>query len=69
MTPISLAALGVTIVGAVLGYIFVMLGFTLYLGLNDIPLTGTESLVVIGTGVVCIVIGYVGWRGFLVFAQ
>lgn len=68
-TPLSLVSLTVTVLGAVLGYIFLILGATLYFDLNGLPLTGTESLIVVGTGVVCLVVGYVGWRGFITFAR
>lgn len=68
MGPLGAVSLGVTVIGAVLGYVFVMLGITLYLDLNDIPLTSVESLVVIGTGIACIAVAYGGWRGFLTFA-
>ncbi|ESP89405.1 hypothetical protein [Candidatus Halobonum tyrrellensis] len=69
LTPISLVSLGVTVTGAVLGYIFLMLAFTLYLGLNGLPLTDTQSLLVAGTGVACLAAGYGGWRAFLAFAK
>lgn len=69
LTPISIVSLGVMVTGAVLGYIFIILAFTLYLGLNDLPLTNSQSLVVAGSGVACLVIGYVGWRGFMTFAH
>lgn len=69
MGPMGLVSLGITILGAVLGYIFVILGITLYFGLNDLPLTPTQSLTVLGTGVVCLVVAYTGWRGFMTFAR
>lgn len=69
ITPLSLVSLAVTVLGAVLGYIFLVLGVTLYFGLNDLPLTNTQSLIVVGTGVACIAAGYAGWRGFLTFVR
>lgn len=69
LTPISLVSLGVTVAGAVLGYIFLILAFTLYLDLNGLPLSDTQSLIVAGTGLVCLVLAYAGWRGFMAFAH
>ncbi|QZX99656.1 hypothetical protein [Halobaculum rubrum] len=67
--PLGVASLGVMIVGLVLGYIFMMLGVTLYFNLNGIQeISSIESLIVLATGVVCFVAGYAGWRGFMGFA-
>ncbi|WP_435064026.1 hypothetical protein [Halobaculum sp. EA56] len=67
--PLGVVSLGVMIIGLVLGYIFTLLGVTLYFDLNGIGgISPTESLVVLGSGVACIVVGYLGWRGFMGFA-
>lgn len=67
--PLGAASLGVMILGLVVGYIFTMLGITLYLGLNGIEgISDVEALTVIATGLVCIVAGYGGWKGFMGFA-
>ncbi|WP_277553197.1 hypothetical protein [Halobaculum limi] len=67
--PLGVASLGVMILGLVLGYIFTMVGVTLFFDLNGIQgISESESIVVIGTGIVCIFIGYAGWRGFMGFA-
>jgi len=67
--PLGAASLGVMILGLVVGYILTMLGITLFLDLNGIGgISTVESLTVTGTGVACIVLGYVGWRGFMGFA-
>lgn len=69
MLPISLVSLAVTVLGAVLGFIFVMLGITLYLDLNGLPLTTTQSLTVVATGLVSLAVGYGGWKSFMTFAH
>ncbi|WP_224332258.1 hypothetical protein [Haloprofundus halobius] len=68
--PLGLASLGLTLVGAVVGYILTMLGITLYFGLNGLgnDITTVESFIVMGTGLVCLAAGYTGWRGFMTFA-
>ncbi|KTG09937.1 hypothetical protein AUR64_09960 [Haloprofundus marisrubri] len=68
--PLGLASLGLTLVGAVVGYVLTMLGITLYFNLNGLgdAITTVDSFIVIATGVVCLVAGYAGWRGFMTFA-
>lgn len=67
--PLGVVSLGVMILGAVLGYIFTILGITLLFDLNGIGgLTDGESAIVIATGVACLVLAYAGWRGFMGFA-
>ncbi|SHG97812.1 hypothetical protein [Halobaculum gomorrense] len=67
--PLGLASLCVMILGLVLGYIFTMIGVTLFFDLNGLQgLSNSESVVVLVTGLVCIVVGYAGWRGFMGFA-
>lgn len=67
--PLGVASLGVMILGLVLGYIFTMVGVTLFFELNGIQgISEGESIIVIVTGIVCILIGYAGWRGFMGFA-
>ncbi len=67
--PLGIASLCVMILGLVLGYIFTMVGVTLFFDLNGIQgISSTESLIVIVTGLVSIVVGYAGWRGFMGFA-
>lgn len=67
--PLGVASLGVMILGLVVGYIFTMLGITLVLNLNGIEgISDMEALTVTATGVACIVVGYLGWKGFMGFA-
>jgi uncharacterized membrane protein YphA (DoxX/SURF4 family) len=67
--PLGIASLFVMILGLVLGYIFTMVGVTLFFDLNGIQgISSTESLIVIVTGLVSIIVGYAGWRGFMGFA-
>ncbi|WP_458185390.1 hypothetical protein [Haladaptatus sp. NG-WS-4] len=69
--PVGLLSIIVALLGIVIGYIYLLFGLSLYFEL--IPqmratMTTTESLVVIAGGVVCLIIGYAGWRGFNYFA-
>lgn len=66
--PLGFASLSVAIIGAVLGYIFIILGFTLRFNLNGLPLTNTQSYLVIATGVGAIALSYLGFRGFMEFS-
>lgn len=69
--PIGFASIIVAILGIVVGYIFVMFGITLYFDMNALEksaITPTESFIVIGTGLLSLLLGYVGWRGFTYFA-
>jgi glycopeptide antibiotics resistance protein len=66
--PLGVVSLIVGILGAVLGYIFVVLGVTMYFDLNSITISNTQSLIIVATGVVAIVLAYAGWRGFMRFA-
>jgi hypothetical protein len=67
--PLGFASLVVGILGVVIGYIFMMLGMTLYFDLNPtVSLTDTGSLIVVAAGLVAVVVGYLGWRGFMRFA-
>ncbi|WP_423745271.1 hypothetical protein V5735_04520 (plasmid) [Haladaptatus sp. SPP-AMP-3] len=69
--PIGLLSIIVALLGAVIGYIFLLFGVSLYFQLvpqmND-TMTQSESLVVIVTGIVVFAVGYAGWRGFHYFA-
>ncbi|WP_284014282.1 hypothetical protein [Halobaculum litoreum] len=67
--PLGVVSLAVMILGLVVGYIFTMIGVTLYFGLNGIEGISTgESVLVVATGLVCLVAGYFGWKGFIGFA-
>lgn len=68
--PISVFSLVLGIAGFTLGYIVSLLGITLYYDLNGFgeEITAMESLVVVVLGVVSLVLGYLGWRGFMYFA-
>lgn len=64
--PLGFASLVIGVLGVVVGYIFMMLGTTLYFDLNPtVSLTNTGSLKVVATGLGALVIGYLGWRGFM----
>lgn len=67
--PLGFASLVVGVLGVVVGYIFTMLGATLYFDLNPtVSLTDIGSLVVVATGLGGLLVGYLGWRGFMRFA-
>jgi nicotinamide riboside transporter PnuC len=68
-SPLGFVSLVIGILGIVIGYIFVILGVTLYFDLNPtVSLTNTGSLTVVATGLGALVIGYLGWRGFMKLA-
>lgn len=68
--PLGFGSLGVMIVGFVVGYIFTMVGITLYfeMGQPAEALSTVESLAIAGVGILCLVSGYFGWKGFNYFA-
>ena len=68
--PIGFGSLGVMILGLVVGYIFTLVGITLYFGMGDPAeaLTAVESILISVVGLVCIGIGYLGWKSFTYFA-
>lgn len=68
--PVSIASLGMGMLGITLGYILTVFGVTLYYDLNGFgtDITTTESIVVMVIGLAGLVIGYLGWRGFMYFA-
>lgn len=68
--PVSIASLGLGMIGITGGYILTIFGITLYYDLNGFgdAITATESVIVIGLGLAVLVIGYLGWRGFMYFA-
>lgn len=65
--PIGFLSLLVSIGGFVFGYVLVLLGLTLYFDMNGFgsDVTGVESLMILGAGIVVVVVGYLGWRGFM----
>ncbi|WP_254546950.1 hypothetical protein [Halomarina pelagica] len=66
---LGFASLALGVLGVVVGYIFTMLGVTLYFDLNPtVSLTDAGSLVVVAAGLGALVVGYLGWRGFMRFA-
>ncbi len=69
--PIGLLSIIVALLGVIIGYIYLLFGLSLYFELipqMDDTMTSTESLIVIGTSIVFLLIGYSGWRGFNYFA-
>lgn len=68
--PIGFGSLGVMILGLVVGYIFTLVGITLYFEMGDPAeaLSAVESLAVSGVGLVCFGVGYLGWKSFNYFA-
>ena len=68
--PLGFGSLGVMILGLVVGYIFIMVGLTLYFEMADPgeALSGAQSLAISGLGLLSAVVGYFGWKGFDYFA-
>ena len=65
--PLGAASLVVGVVGAVLGYVFTVLGVTLLFNLNDKGLTNVQSATVIATGLALVATAYFGYKGFMTF--
>ena len=69
--PAGFTSLAVMLFGIVVGYILITVGVTLFFGLHPIEqgaISNGESIAVTGVGVVSLVIGYLGWKGFTYFA-
>lgn len=70
--PIGFGSLGVMILGLVVGYIFTVAGLTIYFGLGSGPadvLNGSiDALLISAVGLVCIAVGFLGWKSFNYFA-
>lgn len=69
-TPVGLLSYLIGIAGATVGWVLTTLGVTLLLdlqGLGD-AITTVDSLIVITTGVVVAVVGYLGLRGYMYFS-
>lgn len=70
--PIGFGSLGVMVIGLVLGYIFTITGIMVYYGLGTGPADvidgSADALLVSAVGVVCIAVGYLGWKSFNYFA-
>ena len=68
-TPVSLLSFVVGIFSAVVGWILVTLGLTLYWDLHGIePITGTDSLIILGIGLAVATLSYFGLKGFMYFS-
>lgn len=69
-TPIGLVSIAVMVFGVAVGYILTLLGITLYYDLNGLgdAITNVEAIQVTVVGLVTLVFGYLGWRGFLYFS-
>ena len=68
--PLGFGSLGVMIFGLVVGYIFTTVGLTLYFEMADPgeALSSAQSLAISGLGLLSVVVGYFGWKGFNYFA-
>lgn len=64
----GMVSLVLGVVGAVVGYVFVILGVTMYFDLNSITISNTQSVIIVVTGVLALAVAYAGWRGFMRFA-
>lgn len=67
--PVGFGSLGVMIVFIAIGYILTTLGLTMAAGLT-VPagLSFIEAVTVTIVGVVCLIISFLGWKGFTYFA-
>jgi uncharacterized membrane protein len=69
--PVGFASLGIMLLGVTVGYILTSVGITLYFDLHPIEqgaVSAGEGIAVTAIGLVTLVVGYLGWRGFNYFA-
>ena len=67
--PLGIVSLVVGLAGIVLGYIFTVIGITLFFGLNGLQgVTRVDAVIVIASGIVCVGIAYLGYKGFMRYA-
>ncbi|WP_135826942.1 hypothetical protein [Halorussus ruber] len=69
--PAGFTSLAVMLLGIVVGYILITTGVTLFFDLHPIEqgaISNTEALSVTAVGIVSLVVGYLGWKGFTYFA-
>lgn len=69
-SPLGFTSFGIMLIGVAVGYIVTILGITLYFDMNGLgdQITNAEAIHVTLVGVVSLVIGYFGWKGFLYFS-
>ncbi|MFB6221636.1 MAG: hypothetical protein ABEH90_09370 [Halolamina sp.] len=67
--PVGFGSLAVMIVFIAVGYVLTTLGITMAAGLSAPQgLSFMESVTVMVIGMVCLIISYLGWKGFNYFA-
>lgn len=68
--PLGFGSIAVMILGLIVGYIFTLVGITLFFGMGDPAeaLSATESLTISAVGIVFVTVGILGWKGFNYFA-
>lgn len=67
--PLGAVSLLVGLISIVMGYIFTVIGVTLFFGLNGLSgVTRGDAILVIGTGILLIGVAYAGYKGFMRFA-
>lgn len=60
---------GVALVGITVGYVLLMLGTVLYYDLALDEQIGTaDSVIVLASGIVALIVGYLGIKGFMYFS-
>lgn len=69
-TPVGIVSYVLGLIGAVVGYILVLLGITLYFDLHGLgeQISDPEALTVLAIGVGTLVVAYFGVKGFMYFS-
>lgn len=67
--PLALVSVGMTVLGLTVGYVLIVLGISVLLGLVlPTELSVVDGAIVTAVGLASIAVGYLGWRGFAYFS-
>lgn len=66
---LALASVGLMVLGLTVGYVLIVLGISVLLGLVlPAELSAIDGAVVAAVGLASTAVGYLGWRGFACFS-
>ncbi|WP_313690932.1 hypothetical protein [Halorarum halobium] len=67
--PLGVLSLFVGLASIVMGFIFSVIGLTVFFGLNGLQgATSTDGVIVMVTGIALVGVSYLGYKGFMRFA-
>lgn len=67
--PLALVSVGLLVLGLTVGYVLIVLGISVLLGLVlPAELSVVDGAIVVAVGLVSTTLGYLGWRGFAYFS-